>query len=389
MKNISILGSTGSIGVNALDVIQDNPSRFRVVALSARRNISLLKAQIERFNPRIAAVNDRELARKLETIIDPTVKTEILFGEAGYREVASIPEADMVLSAMVGSAGLLPTMEAIEAGKDIALANKEIMVMAGEVVIDRAKVKGVRILPVDSEHSAIFQCLSGHRHGDIRRIILTASGGPFLNASMEELAHVRPAQALRHPKWEMGTKVTIDSASMMNKGQEVIEAKWFFSVDIDYIDVQIHPQSIVHSMVEYVDGSVIAQLGVPDMRIPIAYALSYPERLHRSLPCLDLPKAGRLEFFRPDLQKFPNLRLAYEAGRAGGTFPAVLNAANEVVVKYFLRESIRFNDMPKIIEEVLSAHETKEAPCIENILDADQWARERANDIVERMSVGS
>ncbi|MEI8172304.1 MAG: 1-deoxy-D-xylulose-5-phosphate reductoisomerase [Deltaproteobacteria bacterium] len=389
MKNISILGSTGSIGVNALDVIKSNQSRFRVVALSACRNISLLNTQIKQFRPKVVSVVDKEHARKLEKMIDPAAGTQILFGSDGYREVAAIKEANMVISAMVGSAGLIPTMEALEAGKDIALANKETMVMAGDIIVKNAKKMGVTILPVDSEHSAIFQCLSGNRHADINRIILTASGGPFLNIAQDELANVKPEHALRHPNWQMGPKITIDSASMMNKGLEVIEAKHFFSVDIDRIEVQIHPQSIIHSMVEYVDGSVIAQLGVPDMRIPIAYALSYPERLRRSGPFLDLLKVGRFDFFCPDLKKFPSLKLAYDAGRAGGTMPAVLNAANEVAVTLFLKEAVRFTDMPKLIGEVLSSHQMKGTPDIHDILEADRWARERANKIAERMSVTS
>jgi 1-deoxy-D-xylulose-5-phosphate reductoisomerase len=388
MKNISILGSTGSIGMNALDVIKDNPTRFRVVALSAHRNVSMLKKQIDQFRPKIVSVVDQESASELEKIVDPACGTEILFGADGYRQVASIKEADMVISSMVGSAGLLPTIEAIEAGKDIALANKEVMVMAGEIVVNKARMKGVNVLPIDSEHSAIFQCLSGHRHTDIKRIILTASGGPFVNLSREELENVKPEQALKHPNWKMGPKVTIDSASMMNKGLEIIEAKWFFLVDIDQIEVQIHPQSIIHSMVEYVDGSVIAQLGVPDMRIPIAYALSYPERISRTEPYLDLPKVRHLEFFSPDLEKFPNLGLACGAGRVGGTHPAVLNAANEVAVESFLKGSIRFTDMPKMIKEVLSSHQTRQNPTIEDILSADRWAREKANEIFERVGIG-
>jgi 1-deoxy-D-xylulose-5-phosphate reductoisomerase len=388
MKNISILGSTGSIGMNALDVIKDNPTRFRVVALSAHRNVSMLKKQIDQFRPKIVSVVDQESASELEKIVDPACGTEILFGADGYRQVASIKEAGMVISSMVGSAGLLPTIEAIEAGKDIALANKEVMVMAGEIVVNKARMKGVNVLPIDSEHSAVFQCLSGHRHADIKRIMLTASGGPFLNLSREELENVKPEQALKHPNWKMGPKVTIDSASMMNKGLEIIEAKWFFLVDIEHIEVQIHPQSIIHSMVEYVDGSVIAQLGVPDMRIPIAYALSYPERISRTEPYLDLPKVGHLDFFSPDLEKFPNLGLACEAGRIGGTHPAVLNAANEVAVESFLKGSIRFTDMPKMIKEVLSSHQTRQNPTIEDILSADRWAREKANEIAKKVGIG-
>jgi len=387
MKNISILGSTGSIGVNAIDVIRNNPDRYKIVALSACTNVELLRQQIERFKPIVVSVIDERHAKELKKIMNPLIRTEILFGEDGYREVASIKEADMVISAMVGSAGLMPTLEAIEAGKDIALANKEVMVMAGKIVVEKACEKGVRILPVDSEHSAIFQCIDGHSRKDIRRIILTASGGPFFRLSKEKLADVKPASALKHPNWRMGRKITIDSASMMNKGLEVIEAGWLFSVPIDSIEVHIHPQSIVHSMVEYVDGSVIAQLGVPDMRIPIAYALSFPERLPRSEPFLDLLTVGIFEFFRPDVEKFPSLKLAYEAGKVGGTMPAVLNAANEVAVEAFLDETIKFTDISKIIEGVIARHQPKEFFTLGEIFEADLWARDSAQKIIERINI--
>jgi 1-deoxy-D-xylulose-5-phosphate reductoisomerase len=387
MKNISILGSTGSIGVNAIDVIWNNPDRFKIVALSACTNVELLRQQIERFKPMVVSVIDERHAKELKKIMNPSIRTEILFGKEGYREVATVQEADMVISAMVGSAGLLPTLEAIEAGKDIALANKEVMVMAGKIVVEKAREKGVRILPVDSEHSAIFQCIDGHSRKDIRRIILTASGGPFFHLSKEKLADVKPASALKHPNWRMGRKITIDSASMMNKGLEVIEASWLFSIPIDNIEVHIHPQSIVHSMVEYVDGSVIAQLGVPDMRIPIAYALSFPERLPRSEPFLDLLTAGIIEFFRPDFEKFPSLKLAYEAGKVGGTMPAVLNAANEVAVEAFLEEIVKFTDISKIIEGVIARHQPKEFFTLEEIFEADLWARGSAKKIIERINI--
>jgi 1-deoxy-D-xylulose-5-phosphate reductoisomerase len=387
MKNISILGSTGSIGLNALDVIGNNQEHFKIVALSACTNVGLLREQIEKFRPKIVSVINEKHAHELRKIVNPSIKTEILFGETGYCEVATVKEADMVISAMVGSAGLLPTIEAISAGKDIALANKEVMVMAGSLVVEKAREKNINIVPVDSEHSAIFQCIVGHRKMDIRRIILTASGGPFLHFSKEELTDVKPVQALKHPNWQMGRKITIDSASMMNKGLEIIEAMWLFSMNIDSIEVHIHPQSIVHSMVEYVDGSVLAQLSVPDMRIPIAYALSFPERLPRKESSVDFLKIGRLEFFRPDIERFPSLRLAYEAGKAGGTMPAVLNAANEVAVEAFLKESIRFIDISSVIEDVLSRHRIKESPTIGEIIDADLWARDCAKIIVERMRV--
>ena len=385
VKNIAILGATGSIGVNALDVIRNNPSRFKIIALSAGRNVELLKDQIEEFRPKVVSVIDESHARKLKALLDPSLGTEVLFGDEGYREVAALQEVEMVLSAMVGAAGLIPTIEAVEAGKDIALANKEVMVMAGSIIVERASEKGVKVLPVDSEHSAIFQCLVGHRREDIKYIILTASGGPFLRLSMEELTKVRPAQALKHPNWQMGGKITIDSASLMNKGLEVIEASWFFGVPLDRIRVQIHPQSIVHSLVEYIDGAVIAGLGVPDMRIPIAYALSFPERVYRGEPSLDLLKVGTLEFLEPDFDRFPNLKIACDAGKIGGTMPAVLSAANEVVVEAFISEKIKFMEMPKIIEKVLSSHQPKASPTLGEILEADGWARSEATNQVDRL----
>ena len=385
MKNISILGSTGSIGVSTLDVAGSNPSMFKVVALSAGKNVALLKEQIEKFKPKVVSVLDKDSAYKLGEMLDPSSQTKILWGVAGYREVASVKEVDMVVSAIVGAAGLLPTMEAINAGKDIALANKETMVMAGSLVVEKAASKGVTILPVDSEHNAIFQCLAGSRREDVRRIILTASGGPFLYLPLEELAEVKLADALKHPNWNMGKKITIDSASMMNKGLEVIEAKWLFDVDIDKIDVYIHPQSIVHSMVEYIDGSIVAQLGVPDMRGPISYALSYPERLLREDYALNLFEVGPLEFIPPDFDKFPNLELAYVAGRKGGTMPAVLNASNEVVVEAFIAEKIGFTDIPRVVEKTLSLHWQKEISSIGDVLEADRWARDKATKIINEL----
>jgi len=385
VKNVTILGSTGSIGVNALDVIRNNPSRFRVIALAAGRNVDLLKDQIEEFRPRVVSVIDEAHARKLKAMLPSSPGAEILSGDEGYREVAAVREANTVLSAMVGAAGLIPTIEAIEAGKDIALANKETMVMAGNIIVEKASEKGIKVLPVDSEHGAIFQCLVGHRRKDIRRIILTASGGPFLHLSREELRGVKPAQALKHPNWQMGGKITIDSASLMNKGLEVIEAKWFFDVPIERIQVQIHPQSIVHSLVEYIDGSVIAGLGVPDMKISIAYALSFPERIDRPEPSLDLVKIGALEFLEPDFERFPSLKLAYDAGKIGGTMPAVLNAANEVVVEAFREEKVKFTDMPEIIERVLSSHQPKISPSLGEVLEADSWARDEATNQVDRL----
>jgi len=385
MKRLSILGSTGSIGVSTLDVVAFHPEEFVVTALAAGRNIGLLKNQIDRFRPRLAAVIDEEHASGLRRLLGPAAATAVLYGQEGYREVAAAAGADMVVSAMVGAAGLIPTLEAIEAGSAIALANKETLVMAGRIVLRKAAEKGVNIIPVDSEHSAIFQCLQGHSREDVRRIILTASGGPFLHASADELAAVTPAEALRHPNWAMGRKITIDSATMINKGLEVIEAGWLFGLPAAAIDVLIHPRSVVHSLVEYRDGSVIAQLGVPDMRVPIAYALSFPHRLHRTDHALDLTTAGPLEFLKPDLERFPGLRLAYEAAGKGGTMPAVLNGANEIAVEAFLREKIGFSDIVFVVEQVLSRHSVQEEPSIDEILAADRWAREEAGQTIKGM----
>jgi len=386
MKKIVVLGSTGSIGVSTLDVIQHHRSAFEICALAAGRNMALLQQQMDRFKPRVVSVMDEQCAETLKVMIGSRSATTILFGPEGYREAASMQEADMVVSAMVGAAGLLPTLAAIEAGKDIALANKETMVMAGALVCEKAAQKGIRILPVDSEHSAIFQCLAGHDARTVRRIILTASGGPFRTWPAEEIADATPEQAFMHPTWKMGEKITIDSASMMNKGLEIIEAKWFFQVHIDQIAVHIHPQSVIHSMVEYRDGAVIAQLGNADMRIPIAYALSYPERLQRSEAGLNLLKAGPLEFFEPDADKFPNLKLACDAGRKGGTMPAVLNGANEIAVQAFIEKKIRFGDMPEVIKKVLDRHAMKRATSLEEILEADRWARQEAKQCIKEIS---
>jgi 1-deoxy-D-xylulose-5-phosphate reductoisomerase len=388
MKNISILGSTGSIGVSSLDVIVKNPTRYKVLALSAGKNLKRLKEQIDRFNPEIVSVLNQDYADQLIDMLKPSPSgTKVVWGEEGYREVASLNRVHMVISAIVGAAGLLPTIAAIDAGKDIALANKETMVMAGSLVVEKAKTKGIDILPVDSEHGAIFQCLVGHNRKDIRKIILTASGGPFFKMSQEEMKNVTLDDALKHPNWDMGTKITIDSASMMNKGLEVIEAKWLFDVAVDKIDVVIHPQSIVHSMVEYNDGSVIAQLGVPDMRGPIAYALSYPDRLNDVISPLDLCKIGTLEFYPPDFDKFRNLKLAYRATQAGGTMPAVLNAANEIAVEEFIKGRIGFIDMPHVVEETIDAHRAIEPTSVKDVLDADRWGRIKAAEIAERIAI--
>lgn len=383
MKSLTILGSTGSIGANTLNVVRGNPQRYRVGALAAGSNISLLLEQIREFKPRQVVVRDKILAGELTASLPASPNLEILYGINGYSEVAAAHGIDMVVSAMAGSAGLLPTLAAIKAGKDIALANKEIMVMAGELVITTAKSTGSKILPVDSEHSAIFQCLQGHRRQDVRRIILTASGGPFLHLPKEQLSLVTPAQALNHPNWHMGKKITIDSATMVNKGLEVMEARWLFDIDFDNIHILIHPQSIVHSFVEYIDGAMLAQLGTPDMRTPIAYALSYPERTVSLGDHLDLLSVRNLEFLPPDFLKFQGLSLAYAAGRRGGTMPAIFNAANEVAVEAFIEGKISFRQIYQVIEETLSATALETTSTnemlIDDVLAADSWARATAS----------
>jgi len=353
MKNIVILGSTGSIGRSALDVISRHPDRFRVVGLTANRNHGLLLEQMERFRPLAVAVPEGAAA------LGPArySPVEVLEGEDGLAAVASMGGADFVISAIVGYAGLGPTLAAIRAGKDIGLANKETLVVAGEIVIGEARRSGSRILPVDSEHSAVFQCLEAADRNFLNKIILTASGGPFVGKTPEELEGMTPADALKHPSWSMGRKITVDSATLMNKGLEVIEARYLFGVEPESIEVLIHPQSVVHSMVEFRDGSLLAQLSVPDMRGAIAYALSYPERLDAVVPSLDLAAVGSLTFRRPDLVSFPCLSYAFDALREGGTMPAVLNAANEAAVEAFLEGRIGFNDIPAIIKKTMDAHE--------------------------------
>ena len=377
MKNLSILGSTGSIGVNALKVARAHPERYRVIALSAGRNIDLLLDQIETFKPKAVAVLNESLAVDLKKKLTGRFLPEILFGPEGFKHLATMDSVDTIISAITGAAGLMPTYEGIKAGKNIALANKETMVMAGPLIMREAEKQGVSISPIDSEHSAILQSLQGHKREDLNRIILTASGGPFRNLSLEKMAHVNAAQALKHPNWEMGPKITIDSATMMNKGLEVIEAKWLFDLEMEQIDVLIHPQSIVHSMVEYKDGSIISQMGVPDMMIPIAYALSYPRHIKTGLPPLELEKVGPLSFEKPDLKRFKCLALALKAAAAGGSMPAVLNGANEIAVDAFLKEKIGFLDISKLIEQTMAAHTTHSIDRIESVMDADRWAREK------------
>jgi len=379
VKRLTILGSTGSIGVTTLDTVGRFPDRFEVVGLAAGKNVDRLVEQVQRFRPAVVAVGSPEARAAFRTRL-PDYRGEVLDGPAGLEAVATVPDADVVVSALVGAVGLLPTLRAIEARKDIALANKEVLVVAGELVTRAADRAGVMLFPVDSEHNAIFQAMRGHRREDVRRIILTASGGPFRQRTADDLQRVTRAEALQHPTWRMGAKITIDSATLMNKGLEVIEAHWLFRIPPDRIDVVIHPQSIVHSMVEYVDGSVIAQMGIPDMAIPIAYVLGYPERLPMAhLPALNLAAAGTLEFAEPDRRTFACLDLAYRALRAGGTVPAVLNAANEVVVDAFLRGGVCFPAIADTLAAVLDAHTASAATDLETLLAADRWARAAAS----------
>jgi len=384
MKGIAILGSTGSIGQSALAVVDAHPDRLHVVALAAGENAPRFVDQIARYRPgTIAMATEQALADVAAELLRrraPTPRT-CGSGTAGSIAVATHPDAEIVLFASSGTAGLDAVLAAIDAGKTIALANKEILVMAGVVVMEAARRRGVAVLPVDSEHNAIHQCLHGRSTEDVRRLILTASGGPFRDRNGQALETVTPDDALRHPTWRMGPKITIDSATLMNKGLEVIEARWLFDTGADRIAVVVHPQSIVHSMVEFVDGSIIAQLGVTDMRLPIQYALTYPERLN-SLPRLDLGTVGALHFELPDLKRFPCLGLGYEAIRAGGTLPAVLNAADEVAVAAFLEEKIPFNGIVRILEKVMKKHRLVKKPSLAGLLEADRWAREEAEALV-------
>ncbi|MEY9092096.1 1-deoxy-D-xylulose-5-phosphate reductoisomerase [Paenibacillus sp. RC84] len=376
-KRIAILGSTGSIGTQTLDVIAHHPDQFTVEALAGGRNVELLAEQIRRFKPKLASVATRELADRLSALIP--AGTRILFGEEGLLETAAGTDADFVVTAVVGNQGLEPTIAAIEAGKTIGLANKEPLVSAGHLVTEAARRKGVRLLPIDSEHSAIFQCLNGERREEIRKITITASGGSFRDRSREELEGVTVEQALNHPNWSMGAKITIDSATMVNKGLEVMEAHWLFDLPYDQIGVLLHPESIIHSYVEFKDSSIIAQLGNPDMRVPIQYALSYPNRLLSPAKSLDLAEIATLNFRPMDFDRFPCLRMAYESGRTGGTAPTVFNAANEQAVAKFLQGEIPFLRIETIIEECLQRHSVMSSPQIGDILEADRWARETAS----------
>jgi len=379
VKAITLLGSTGSIGTQTLDILENNPDQFRLVGIAAGNNVELLAQQVRQFKPEIVAIcNEAKLGDLRAALAGLDPMPQILAGDEGVVEVARYGDAEAVVTGIVGCAGLLPTLAAIEAGKDIALANKETLIAGGPAVLPLVKKHGVKLLPADSEHSAIFQCLQGVPEGGLRHILLTASGGAFRDWPVEKLPQVSVADALKHPNWSMGRKITVDSATLMKKGLEVIEAHYLFGMDYDNIDIVIHPQSIIHSLIELQDTSVLAQLGWPDMRLPLLYAISWPERIYTDWEPLDLVKAGNLTFREPDHAKYPCMELAYGAGRVGGTMTAVLNAANEQAVALFLDEKIHYLDIPKVIEAVCEHHKAENVaqPILEDILAVDQWARE-------------
>lgn len=384
MKCISLLGSTGSIGVSVLDVVRQFSDRYRIGGLAAGTNVKLLASQVIEFDPEVISVLDETRAFELEELLPSKYHDRIYTGVEGNKLVATFDESEITLSAIVGGAGLLPTLAAIEAGKDIGLANKETLVMAGRIVMAAAEKENINLLPVDSEHSAIFQALEAGRKEDLEKIILTASGGPFRGRTLDDLMHVTPAEALAHPNWSMGKKISIDSATLMNKGLEVIEARWLFEVPTESIDVVVHPQSIVHSLVEYRDGSVLAQLGIPDMKIPIAYALSYPERMELGLTPLRLSECGQLDFLEPDYTCFPALKLAFEAIKTGGVLPAVLNAANEIAVEAFLKKRISFLQIAETVQRTMDIVDEGSDASLADILSADERSRVEAEAIIQR-----
>ena len=380
MKKISLLGSTGSIGVNTLDVVERNPENFQIIAMSAGTNVDLFAEQIRKFKPKFAALfEEQKIPLLKEKVADLDV--EIFSGEEGCVTVATIDEIDIVVSGVVGKAGLLPAMEALKAGKNLALANKETLVIAGELILKEAQKANSNIIPIDSEHSAIFQALNGERKERIKKIILTASGGPFRTYNANQMESITVKDALNHPNWKMGSKITIDSSTMMNKGLEYIEAKWLFGVEKP-VEIVVHAQSIIHSMIEFVDTSIIAQLGIPDMRVPIAYALTYPDRFECNLPSLDLTTMGNLTFEVPDFERFPCLQFAINAMEIGKTMPAVLNAANEIAVEAFLNELIPYKDIAELIRLVMHNHIPTKLNELQDILDADQWAREETTKLI-------
>ncbi len=381
MRKLLILGSTGSIGVNTLDVVKKFRNKFQVYGLTANNNVDLLSKQVKEFEPAVVAITNKIAAEKFKQFTDFT--GEILIGKEGLNEITSTDDYDVVVSSLVGFAGLSPTIEAVKRGKRIALANKETLVVAGEIISVLAKQHNAEILPVDSEHSAIFQSLVGEDNAHVRKLILTASGGPFLHKSKDELKNVTVKEALDHPNWKMGNKITIDSATMMNKGLEVIEAHWLFDMPYEKIDVLVHPQSIIHSMVEYIDGSIKAQLSLPDMRIPIQYALTFPERFESNFVKTEFPELSELTFFKPDFDKFENLALAYDAIRAGGTAPCILNAANEIAVDAFLKEKISFTDISNLIKQALNTIEIKNADSLETLFECDNLTRSLVENLIK------
>lgn len=384
LQNVTVLGATGTIGVHTLDVIARHPERFRAHALTANSRVEPLFEQCKQFQPAYAVMLDADAAERLRLMLrDAGLSTEVLYGIQALEKVASLPEVDVVMAAIVGAAGLKPAMAAARSGKRVLLANKETLVMSGSLFMEAVREGAATLLPIDSEHNAIFQVLPSKQgknltQNGVKRILLTASGGPFRKASHAELVTATPAQALNHPNWVMGPKITIDSATLMNKGLEVIEARWLFNATPDQVEVVVHPQSVIHSMVEYVDGSVLAQLGSPDMRTPIAYALGYPDRLESGVATLDLFKVARLDFEAPDTTRFPCLVLSYEALRRGGTAPAILNAANEIAVQAFLLQKIGFMDIPRMIESVLADANIEDASSLQHVIAADGWARHAA-----------
>jgi 1-deoxy-D-xylulose-5-phosphate reductoisomerase len=380
LKRLSILGSTGSIGKNTLEVISKHPDKFKVVSLAVRNDVQTLEYQIYTFKPDFVAVYDENAAESLKKKNPPV---EIFTGEEGLIKTATLDSVDMIVSAIVGSAGLIPTHAAVRAGKDIALATKEALVMAGKIIMSEASINNVSIIPVDSEHSAVFQCLNGRDMNEVEKIVLTASGGAFLRKNISELNAVTPSDALKHPNWNMGKKITIDSATLMNKGLEVIEARWLFNVPLEKIEVILHPQSIIHSMVKFIDGSLIAHMSVPDMKGPISYALSYPQRFGNVLPALKLAEVRELTFEEPDNEKYPSLSLTYEALSAGGTMPCVLNAANEIAVGAFLEKKISFTAISRVISATMKEHNVLEGETIEEVLTASNWAKQKAEEVVE------
>ena len=379
MRNIAVLGSTGSIGRSTLEVAEAFAGELRVVGLGVRRNIDLLREQIARFKPRLVAVSDSSKAEELRALMGDAV--EVTDSQQGIIQLATMEDADIVVSAMVGAVGLEPTLSAVRARKQVALANKEVLVCGGEIVMKEAAAAGVEILPIDSEHSALHQCLRTGKRSEVERLILTASGGPFLEASSEEMMRATPDEALKHPRWAMGTKVTIDSATMMNKALEMIEARWLFDVEPEKIDVLVHPESVVHSMVQYADGVTIAQMSPADMRIPVQYALLYPKRSAGRWGSVKLEELGELHFRRPDPGRFPAIRLGRLALRTGGTLPTVMNAANEVAVERFLKADIALTAISMLVESVMQEHRVIEKPSLDDIMQADRWAREKAREV--------